>query len=85
MDDELNNLNRKIGTLAVQEVFSIARKTLADLADASLEERMTDVFIHRLHDMNGELRGANAISSFHVRTRPGAQCLRACISAKNGH
>jgi len=49
---ELENLNGKIGTLALQEVFSIARKTLADLADVSLEERMTDVFIHRLHDMN---------------------------------
>jgi F-type H+-transporting ATPase subunit b len=50
--DELDNLNRKIGTLAVQEVFSIARKTLADLADVSLEERMTEIFIRHLHDMD---------------------------------
>ena len=50
--DELENLNGKIGTLALQEVFSIARKTLADLADVSLEERITDIFIHRLHEMN---------------------------------
>jgi F-type H+-transporting ATPase subunit b len=50
--DELDDLNRKIGTLALQEVFSIARKTLADLADVSLEERMTNMFIRRLHDMN---------------------------------
>jgi hypothetical protein len=41
-----------IGTLAVEEVFSIARKTLAELADVNLEERMTEVFVHRLHDMN---------------------------------
>jgi F-type H+-transporting ATPase subunit b len=50
--DELDNLNGKIGTLAVEEVFSIARKTLAELADVNLEERMTEVFVQRLHDMN---------------------------------
>lgn len=50
--DEFDDLNGKIGTLAVQEVFSIARKTLAELADLSLDERLTDVFVHRLHDMN---------------------------------
>ncbi len=52
--DELDKLNQHIGTLAVLEVFSIARKTLADLADTSLEERVTNAFIHRLHDMNGK-------------------------------
>jgi len=40
---ELENLNKKIGTLAQQEVFSIARKTLSDLAGVSLEQRMTDI------------------------------------------
>ena len=52
--EELDNLNGKIGTLAVEEVFSIARKTLAELADVNLDDRMTDVFVHRLHDMNGK-------------------------------
>ena len=84
--DELDNLNRKIGTLAVQEVFSIARKTLADLADVSLEERMTDIFIRRLHDMNDkQIAGAEGVSSFLVEPVAGAQCLRTCISAKNGN
>jgi F-type H+-transporting ATPase subunit b len=50
--DELDNLNQKIETLAVQEVFSVVRKTLADLADVSLEERMTDTFIRRLHEQD---------------------------------
>jgi F-type H+-transporting ATPase subunit b len=54
--DELDNLNAKIRTLAVQEVFSIARKTLAELADVNLDERMTDVFVHRLHEMNDKQR-----------------------------
>ena len=50
--DELDNLNQKIEMLAVQEVFSVVRKTLADLADVSLEERMTDTFIRRLHEQD---------------------------------
>jgi F-type H+-transporting ATPase subunit b len=54
--DELDNLNGKIGTLAVEEVFSIARKTLLELADVKLEERLTDVFVHRLHEMNDKQR-----------------------------
>jgi F-type H+-transporting ATPase subunit b len=55
--DELENLNKKLGTLAQQEVFSIARKTLSDLAGVSLEERMTDIFIQRLQGMNDQQRG----------------------------
>jgi F-type H+-transporting ATPase subunit b len=54
--DELDKLNGKIGTLAVQEVFSIARKTLAELADVNLDERMTAIFIRRLHDLNDQQR-----------------------------
>lgn len=75
-DDELNKLNQNIGTLAVQEVFSIARKTLADLADASLEERVTDVFIHRFQDMNGELR-ASLTPSLH--STPGPVLVRSAF------
>jgi F-type H+-transporting ATPase subunit b len=66
---ELDNLNRKIGTLALQEVFSIARKTLSDLADVSLEERMTAVFIHRLHDMNNKQR-EELKAGVHASSRP---------------
>jgi F-type H+-transporting ATPase subunit b len=65
--DELDNLNGKIGTLAVQEVFSIARKTLAELADVNLDERLTAIFLRRLHDLNDqqreELKAALATSS----------------------
>jgi F-type H+-transporting ATPase subunit b len=67
--DELDNLNRKIGTLAQQEVFSIARKTLADLADVSLEERTTDIFIHRLHDLDDQ-QLAELKTSLHSSSRP---------------
>lgn len=71
--DELDDLNRKIGTLALQEVFSIARKTLADLADVSLEERMTDIFIRRLHDMNDK-QIAELSACLHSSSSPAVVC-----------
>jgi F-type H+-transporting ATPase subunit b len=73
LHDELEKLNQKIGTLAVLEVFSIARKTLADLADISLEERVTDAFIHRLHDMNGKQK-ASLTASLHSAPGPVLVC-----------
>jgi F-type H+-transporting ATPase subunit b len=39
-----------------QEVFSIARKVLADLATTGLEERMVAVFARRLGEMNGDAK-----------------------------
>ena len=54
-------LGSEITRLAKNEVFGIARKTLADLATVSLEERMGEVFTRRLREMDGkakELLGA---------------------------
>jgi F-type H+-transporting ATPase subunit b len=67
--DEIDNLNQKISKLAVQEVFSIARKTLADLADVSLEERVTNIFIRRLHELNGK-QTEELKAALHSSTRP---------------
>jgi F-type H+-transporting ATPase subunit b len=53
---DARNLNQAIARRTQEEVFAIARKALADLATASLEERMTAVFIDRLRDMNGEAK-----------------------------
>jgi F-type H+-transporting ATPase subunit b len=47
-------LGQGITRLAATEVFAIARKTLADLAAASLEERMAEVFTRRLREMDGK-------------------------------
>jgi F-type H+-transporting ATPase subunit b len=69
LHDELDKLNQTIETLAVEEVFSIARKTLVDLADTSLEERVTDLFIHRLHDLDGKQK-ANLTASLHSASGP---------------
>ncbi|HEX5363853.1 MAG TPA: F0F1 ATP synthase subunit B, partial [Gallionella sp.] len=51
---EAHNLNQALGSRARQEVFASARKTLADLASVSLEERMGEVFIRRLREMDGK-------------------------------
>lgn len=61
-------------TLQTQsQVFAIARKTLHDLADTSLEKRMAEVFRLKLQDMQGnaklELAEALTQSSEPVRVR----------------
>src|SRR5580692_2262771 len=49
-------LANEITRLAKDEVFAIARKTLADLATASLEERLGAVFLRRLREMDGKAK-----------------------------
>ena len=55
------------------QVFVISRKTLRDLADTSLEERITQAFMRQLRDMNvntkQELADALTKSSEPVRVR----------------
>jgi F-type H+-transporting ATPase subunit b len=49
---DVHNLTTAITHRTQQEVFAIARKALTDLATASLEERMSDVFTRRLRAMD---------------------------------
>jgi F-type H+-transporting ATPase subunit b len=51
---EYQLLNEEIAQRTRAEVFSIARKALADLAGESLEERMAGVFVQRLRELNSE-------------------------------
>ena len=62
---EQDNLHGQIASRIRGEVFAIARKTLTDLAGASLEERMSEVFTRRLRELDGEARDglANALAS----------------------
>lgn len=53
---EQQSLRQQIVRRTQEEVFAIARKTLTDLADASLEERMSEVFIRRLRELDGEAK-----------------------------
>jgi F-type H+-transporting ATPase subunit b len=54
--NEEHDLHQAIRRRTQQEVFAIARKALADLATASLEERMGEVFTRRLREMDGKQR-----------------------------
>ena len=53
---DAHNLNQAIRRRTQQEVFAIARKALTDLATASLEERMGEVFMRRLRTMDGKVK-----------------------------
>ena len=53
---DANTLNQAICRRTQQEVFAIARKALTDLATASLEERMSEVFTARLRTMDGKAK-----------------------------
>jgi F-type H+-transporting ATPase subunit b len=67
----LKNDQARLGTeitrTASDAVFDIARKALADLATASLEERMGAVFTRRLSEMNGQAKQtlSDALKSSH--------------------
>jgi len=56
LSNEQLSLNREVTTRTQQEVFAVARKTLAELADATLEQRMVEVFIRRLRELSSEQR-----------------------------
>ncbi len=53
---DAESLNQALRSRAQQEVFAIARRALTDLAGASLEDRMVEVFIHRLQTMDGKTK-----------------------------
>lgn len=54
---------------AVKEVFAIARKVLSDLAGITLEERMVELFIDRLRELDNE-EVADLESAFQELTQP---------------
>ncbi len=54
--DEQQRLNQRIARRTQDEVFAITRKTLADLATTSLEERLGEVFIRRLREIDGKAK-----------------------------
>jgi F-type H+-transporting ATPase subunit b len=49
---EQQNASEEIQRRVHDEIFSIARKTLRDLADSNLEERITEVLIKKLGQLN---------------------------------
>ncbi|MGA8863511.1 MAG: F0F1 ATP synthase subunit delta [Gallionella sp.] len=65
---EYRTLHEEISRRTQAEVFAIARKTLADLAGASLEQRMAEVFVGRLRalDSGEKARLAELLASADV-------------------
>jgi F-type H+-transporting ATPase subunit b len=57
LESDARDLSRAIGRRTREEVFAIARRALADLATTSLEERIGDVFVRRLQEMDAEDKG----------------------------
>ncbi len=51
--NEQRHLSQEIIHRTQKEVFAITRKTLADLATSSLEERMGDVLVRRMRALDG--------------------------------
>ena len=60
LKSEAHNLDQAIARRTRQEVFAITRKTLADLATTTLEERMGEVFTRRLRELNGNAKACVA-------------------------
>lgn len=52
--NEQRSLHETLTHQVKGEVFAIARKALTDLADSSLEQRMVEIFIKRLREINNE-------------------------------
>lgn len=56
LQTEQQNLNQDIKRWTQKQVFAIARKTLADLSGASLEERIGDVLVKRVRALTGDAK-----------------------------
>jgi len=73
LKNEEHNVHQAISRRTLQEVFAIARKTLTDLAGTSLEERMVDVFVRRMRELDGEERRLLASA---LKASPGPVIVR---------
>ncbi len=56
--NDAQHLSQAISRRTQEEVFAITRKTLADLATASLEEQTADVFLRRLQALDAKTKAS---------------------------
>jgi len=73
---DAHSLNQAIRRRTQQEVFAIARRALTDLAGASLEERMGEVFTQRLRTMDGKVKETFAVA---LKTASGPALVRSAF------
>jgi F-type H+-transporting ATPase subunit b len=80
---ERAELGHQLSVRTQAEVFAVARKTLADLAGASLEDRMIEVFIAHLRELPQEqklaLAGAALVRSAFVLPAAGRASIEAAV------
>jgi len=57
LGSEFRNLHEELARRTQAEVFAIVRKALSDLAGENLEERIADVFVQRIKELNSEEKG----------------------------
>jgi len=76
LQSDAHSLNQAIRRRTQQEVFAIARRTLTDLAGASLEERMGEVFTQRLRTMDGKVKETFASA---LKTASGPALVRSAF------
>lgn len=69
MQREQQSLHEEFSRRTRKEIFAITRKTLADLADHSLEKRISEVFVRRLHDIDDEQK-KNLVEAFTSSSAP---------------
>ena len=69
LDREQQSLSDEITRRTREEVFAIAQKTLTDLAGTSLEARMSDVFMRRLRELEGDTKESLA-KALKMSTEP---------------
>jgi len=74
---DAQRLNQALVRRTQQEVFAIVRKALADLATASLEVRIAEVFTRRLRALDGPAKQSVADA---LATRPGAALVRSAFA-----
>lgn len=69
LTEEQEHRRQEISKKAVEEVFAITRKTLADISSASLEEQAVRTFLERMETLPGEEK-AQFFSTLKSRTGP---------------
>lgn len=74
--NDFRNFNQALGRRVQQEVFSISRKALSDLATTRLEEHIGEVFIRRLRELGGQPKEELAEA---LRTAPGPARIRSAF------
>jgi F-type H+-transporting ATPase subunit b len=84
IDSEAVQLNKEIGHRIEQEVFSVARKALTDLAGSDLDDLMVKAFIQKLKQLStAEKRTLTPPSPSHLPAKAPPSVIRSSFNLKN--